>query len=185
MKKQLLSEEFRRMQVLAGLITENQLNEKENLSPEQAVEKVMPLVSKLEDNPELDKLAQKIANDSNLMAQLEKALAKGGIQANINEAENELDSTDMKTLMMNFAKKTDQIQERISNDADSDTSSAGLGMASVVVGGAIGAGLKSALIAAGVGATSLFAGPAVVGAAIGLGLFLLTRKVYLLANPDA
>jgi hypothetical protein len=183
MKKQILSEEFRRMQVLAGIITENQVNEE--VSPEQAVEKAMPLVSKLEDSPELDKLAQKIANDPNLMSQLEKALAKGGIQANINEAENELDSTDMKTLMVNFAKKTDQIQERISNDADSDTSSVGLGMASTVVGGVIGAGLKTALISAGLGATSLFAGPAVAGAAIGLGLFLLARKVYLLANPDA
>ena len=32
MKKQILSEEFRRMQKLAGLITENEINEDENLN---------------------------------------------------------------------------------------------------------------------------------------------------------
>jgi hypothetical protein len=48
----------------------------------------------------------------------------------------------------------------------------------------IGGAVKTAILAAVPAAASLFAGPALVGAAIGLGLFLLARKVYLLNNPD-
>jgi len=181
-----LINEAKRMQLLAGLITESQFNEaEENVTPEQATQKVMAYASKIENSPELDKLAQKIVNDPKLMDQLQQALAKGGVQANLNEDEGGLDNQDMKTLMINFAKKGEQIQERISNDLDSDTSSAGLGMASVVVGGVIGGALKTAILAAVPVAASLFAGPALVGAAIGLGLFLLARKVYLMNNPDA
>jgi hypothetical protein len=181
-----LINEAKRMQLLAGLITESQFNEaEENVTPEQATQKVMAYASKIENSPELDKLAQKIVNDPKLMDQLQQALAKGGVQANLNEDEGGLDNQDMKTLMINFAKKGKQIQERISNDLDSDTSSAGLGMASVVVGGVIGGALKTAILAAVPAAASLFAGPALVGAAIGLGLFLLARKIYLMNNPNA
>ena len=127
--------EAKRMQFLAGLINESQLNEAEgDVTPEQAIQKVMPVMSKLENSPELDKAAQKIANDPALMTQLEKALAQGGVQTDLNEAENELDANDMKTLMLKFAEKGEQLQEVISNDADAYTSSAGLSMASIVGG---------------------------------------------------
>jgi hypothetical protein len=194
-KEEALNESFLKMQKLAGVITEAQYNQKkkvlieaedvsskQDISPEEAVKKVMPIASKLENSPELDTLAQKIAKDPNLMAQLEKALKTNGIETNLTESENELDSADMKTLMLNLAKKGEQLQERISSNPDEDTSSAGLGMASFVVGGVIGGALKTAILAAVPAAASLFAGPAIVGAAVGLGLFLLARKVYLAAK---
>lgn len=192
MQEEALNESFLKMQKLAGVITEAQYNskrkalveaeDKQDVTPEEAVKKVMPIASKLENSPELDTLAQKIAKDPNLMAQLEKALKTNGIEANLTESENELDSADMKTLMLNLAKKGEQLQERISSNPDEDTSSAGLGMASVVAGGVIGGALKTAILAAVPAAASLFAGPALVGAAVGLGLFLLARKVYLAAK---
>ena len=144
----------------------------------------MPLVSKIENSPALDKVAAEIAKDPSLMAQLEKALAKGGVQVNLNEAVGELDQNDMKTLMLNFAKKTTQLEERISSDPESDTSSVGLGMASIVVGGTIGAKMGGLIAAAIPAATSIFAGPAVVGALAGLALFLVARKIYLMKNPN-
>jgi hypothetical protein len=183
MKKQI--NEIKRMQLLAGLINESQLNEEQEMSPEQATQKVMSYASKIEKSPELDKVAQKIAKDPALMAQLEKALAQGGVQVDLNEVESELDTNDMKTLMLKFAQKGEQLKEVISSDPDADTSSAGLGMASVVGGGFLGGAVKGIILAALPAAGSLFAGPALIGAAAGLGLFLLARKVYLMANPDA
>jgi uncharacterized protein (DUF697 family) len=91
----------------------------------------------------------------------------------------------MKTLMLNFAKKTTQLEERISNDGDVDTSSVGLGMTSAIVGGTIGASIKGLIAAAIPAATSIVAGPAVIGALIGIALFAIARKIYLMNNPDA
>ena len=176
--------EIKRMQQLAGIINESQISEVENLTPDQAIQKAMPLVSKIENSPELDKIAAEIAKDPAMMAQLEKALAQGGVQADLNEAAEELDQNDMKTLMLNFAKKTTQLEERISNDIDADTSSVGLGMAATVVGGAIGASIKGLIAAAIPAVTSIVAGPAVVGALVGIALFMIARKIYLINNPD-
>ena len=50
--------------------------------------------------PELDKLASKVASDPNLMKQLEKALAQGGVM--MNEELEQLDNSDMKTLALNL-----------------------------------------------------------------------------------
>jgi enoyl-[acyl-carrier-protein] reductase (NADH) len=172
--------EIARMQKLAGILKEN---EEQNITPEQAVQKVMPLVSKIENNPELDKVAQKIAKNPTLMAQLKKALAKGGIQANLNEIESELDTIDMKTLMFNFAKKS-ELQEKISNDLDQDTYSSGLSIASFVGGGLLGSTFQSAVLAVVPGAATIFAGPGLVGAVAGVVLFLIARKIYLMNNPD-
>lgn len=183
MKKQL--NEIKRMQQLAGIISESQINEaEETITPEQAIQKAMPLVSKIENSPELDKIAAKIANDPAMIAQLEKALAQGGVQTDLNEVEGGLDQNDMKTLMLNFAKKTTQLEERISSDPDADTSSVGLGMASAVVGGTVGASVKGLIAAAIPAATSIVAGPAVIGALAGIALFLIARKIYLMNNPD-
>ena len=177
--------EIKRMQLLAGILNESQLDEVENLTPDQTIQKAMPLASKIENSPELDKVAAEIAKDPSMMAQLEKALAQGGVQADLNEAAEELDQNDMKTLMLNFAKKTNQVQERISNDGDADTSSVGLGMVSAIVGGTVGASIKGLIAAAIPAVTSIVAGPAVVGAIIGIALFMIARKVYLINNPDA
>jgi uncharacterized protein YjgD (DUF1641 family) len=165
-------------------VDENQTNEAEmgDISPEQAVDKAMDLASKLEKSPELDKLASKVASDPNLMKQLEKALAQGGVM--MNEELEQLDNNDMKTLALNLAKKAEKMNEGISNNPDADDTSAGLAMAAAVGGGTLGSVFSSAIAAAIPAAISLFAGPAVVGGVAGVALFLLARKVYLLMNPD-
>jgi hypothetical protein len=171
MKQQI--NEIRRMQQLAGIISESQVNEAEEaMTPDQAIQKAMPLVSKIENSPALDKVAAEIANDPALMAQLEKALAKGGVQVNLNEAEGELDQSDMKTLMLNFAKKANELNE------EDDGQDVGLGMASVVIGGTIGAKMGGLIAAAIPAVTSVFAGTGIVGALAGLALFLVAKKIY-------
>ena len=69
-----MNKELLRMQMLAGVITESQykakLNEEENLSPEQAVQKAISLAPKLEKSSKLDQLAQKVANDPDLLSQM-------------------------------------------------------------------------------------------------------------------
>jgi hypothetical protein len=165
-------------------VDENSTNEAEmgDISPEQAVDKAMDLASKLEKSPELDKLASKVASDPNLMKQLEKALAQGGVM--MNEELEQLDNSDMKTLALNLAKKAEKMNEGISNNPDADDTSAGLAMAAAVGGGTLGSVFSSAIASAIPAAISLFAGPAVVGGVAGVALFLLARKVYLLMNPD-
>ena len=168
--------EAKRWQKLAGIITENT----QEVTPEQATQKAVSFVSQLEKSPAIDKLADKISNDPSLMAQLEKSLSQNGIQLN----EVELDSTDMKTLALSFAKKAEEMKEGISSDPEADDTSAGLGMVSFIVGGALGAYFPSALVAAIPALTSIFAGPALLGAVAGVALFVIARKIYLAANPD-
>jgi hypothetical protein len=159
--------------IVLGQATESQVNEaEETMTPDQAIQKAMPLVSKIENSPALDKVAAEIAKDPSLMAQLEKALAKGGVQVNLNEAEGGLDQSDMKTLMLNFAKKANELNE------EDDGQDVGLGMASVVIGGTIGAKMGGLIAAAIPAVTSVFAGTGIVGALAGLALFLVAKKIY-------
>jgi hypothetical protein len=164
-------------------VDENQTNEAEEISPEKAADKAMDIASKLEKSPELDKLARKVASDPNLMKQLEKALAQGGIM--MNEELEQLDNNDMKTLALNLAKKAEKMNEGISNNPDADDTSAGLGMAAFAGGGTLGAYFSSVMGAVVPAFTSVFAGPAIVGALAGVGLFILARQAYLFMNPDA
>jgi hypothetical protein len=168
--------EAKRWQKLAGIITENT----QEVTPEQATQKAVSFASQLEKSPAIDKLADKISNDPSLMAQLEKALSQSGIQLN----EVKLDSTDMKTLALSFAKKAEEMKEGISSDPEADDTSAGLSMAAGIVGGTLGAYLSPALIAALPALASIVAGPAVFGAIAGIALFVIARKIYLAANPD-
>ena len=172
--------EIKRMQKLAGIITEN--DQSQDLSPEQAANKAIQMAPKIEASPEIDQLAAKIAKNPNLMKDLEAALQKGGIS--MNEEIEQLDKSDMKTLALNFAKKSEEINERISSDPGSDTSSVGLGMASGLVGGTLAAPFSSAIASAVPILGTAFAGPAIAGALVGIGLFILARKVYLKMNPD-
>lgn len=179
--KKTLNEEFRRMQKLAGIINESQLNEEESsqdLSPEKAVDKAINLASKLEKSSELDALAQKISQDPNLMKQMEKALQKGGIT--LNEDENNLDTQDMKTIALNFAKKGQQVKEE--EEVTWDDTAAGAYMGAFVGGGALAGSFSSAIAAAIPMAASVFAGPAFVGALAGVALVALARKVYLMTK---
>ena len=177
-----LNEQYLRMQKLAGVITENEYKEKlEEGEAETAVNKAATVVPKLEKSSEMDKLADKVAKDPNLMKQLEKALAAGGIQLN----EVELDNSDMKQLALNFAKKGETLKEEYRSpeemsydDKPGEENIVGLGMLGGVVGGTLGAALTSTIVAAIPVVGSLFAGPAVLGAVAGFALFVLAKKVY-------
>jgi len=186
----IITEETLLLQKRAGIITESQYREKvkevemNNISPEKAVDKAIAVAPKLEKSPELDKLADKIANDPSLIKQLEKALAQGGIM--MNENLKNLDDSDMETLALNLAKKAEKMNEDIGirSNPDQDTVSGGLGMAAFFGGGTLGAMFSSAIGAAVPTLATVFAGPAVAAALTGVALFILARKVYLKMNPD-
>ena len=164
-------------------VTRNsQLLNEEEVSPQQAASKAIKAVPKLEKSPQMDKLADKIANDPKMLQQLEKALAKGGVM--MNENTGELDSGDLKTLALNFSKKGEKMNEGISSDPDQDDTSAGLGMLAFAGGGTLAANFSGAIAAAIPAVGSAFAGPALLGALAGVALFVLARKVYLKMNPD-
>lgn len=152
------------------------------VSAEKAAAQAIKLAPKIQNSPEIDALADKIAKNPKLMKDLEAALQKGGIS--MNEEIGELDQSDMKTLALNFAKKAETTNERISSNPDADTSSVGLGMASFLGGGTLGAMFSSSLGAAIPALTGVFAGPAVAAALAGVALFVVARKVYLKINPD-
>lgn len=109
---------------------------------------------------------------------MEKALQKGGIT--LNEDENNLDTQDMKTIALNFAKKGQQIKEE--EEVTWDDTAAGAYMGAFVGGGALAGSFSSAIAAAIPMAASVFAGPAFVGALAGVALVALARKVYLMTK---
>jgi hypothetical protein len=181
--KESTNEEYLRMQKLAGVISEeeykNGLNEE--VSPQIAADKaIKTLADKLEKSPELDKLAAQVAKNPKLMAQLEKSVKDAGVNVELAEDESGLDMGDMKKMALNLAKKSKSVNEKQEYLDDDDGSvDVGLGMASFVGGGSLGAAFGSAIVAAVPAVTSIFAGPALLGAAAGVGLFLLARKAYL------
>jgi len=100
--------EIKRMQLLAGILNESQLNEEQEnkeLSPEQAVQKAMPLVSKLENNPEIDKIAADISKDPKALEQLKSILSKSGI--NPEQLSENIDSSVVQKLALTMAKKAE------------------------------------------------------------------------------
>jgi len=186
-----MTKELLRMQMLAGIITEGQykakLNEEEDLSPEQAVQKAISLAPKLEKSPKLDQLAQKVANDSDLLSQMEKALQKGGIT--LNENENNLDVQDMKTIALNLAKKSLSLKELNSQQFRSpfdeeeevtweDGGSAAAYFSAAAGGGTLAAYLSPTILSIFPSLLHIFAGPAIAGAITGVALVALARKVY-------
>ena len=176
-----MTKETLRMQMLAGIITEGQYKEKlaENQSAEQAVSKALEMAPKLEKSSELDQLAQKVANDPNLLAQMEKALQKGGIT--INEDESDLDPQDMKTLALNFANKEKPMNEDLDSilgKEDKEGIQGGVSIASFVGGAGLGAALGKTILAILPAVSSIFAGPGIAGAIAGVGLYWLAKKVY-------
>ena len=158
----------------------------EEVSPQVAADKaIKTLATKLEKSPEMDKLAAQVAKNPKLMAQLEKAVKDAGVNVELAEDESGLDMADMKKMALNLAKKSKSVNEKQENlDGDDGSLDVGLGMASFVGGGSLGAAFGSAIVSAVPAVASIFAGPALLGAAAGVGLFLLARKAYLMANPD-
>ena len=127
----------------------------------------------------MDKLAAQVAKNPKLMAQLEKAVKDAGVNVELAEDESGLDMGDLKTMAVNLAKKGKQVNE------EEDASAAiGGGMAAFFGGGTLGASMGSTIAAAIPAATSVFAGPALVGALAGVGLFILARKAYKMAKGE-
>ena len=188
----MINKELLRMQMLAGIITESQykakLNEEENLSPEQAVQKAISLAPKLEKSSKLDQLAQKVANDPDLLSQMEKALQKGGIT--LNENENNLDVQDMKTIALNLAKKSLSLKELNSQQYRSpfdeedeefsweDGGAAAAYFSAFAGGGTLAAYFSPTILSIFPSLLHIFAGPAIAGAVAGVALVALARKVY-------
>ena len=83
MSKQIISEEFKRMQKLAGLINENQfktkLEEEPTISPEEVVDSTSKIVDKIENDPKIDAFASSIANDPKKKQELLDLSKKLGI----------------------------------------------------------------------------------------------------------
>ena len=155
------------------------INEAE-VSPQAAADKaIKTLATKLEKSPKMDKLAAQVAKSPKLMAQLEKAVKAAGVNIELAEDESGLDMGDMKKMALNLAKKSKSVNEKQEYLDDDGSLDVGLGMASFVGGGSLGAAFGSAIVAAVPAITGLFAGPALLGAAAGVGLFLLARKAYL------
>ena len=155
------------------------INEAE-VSPQAAADKaIKTLATKLEKSPKMDKLAAQVAKSPKLMAQLEKAVKAAGVNIELAEDESGLDMGDMKKMALNLAKKSKSVNEKQEYLDDDGSLDVGLGMASFVGGGSLGAAFGSAIVAAVPAITGIFAGPALLGAAAGVGLFLLARKVYL------
>jgi len=160
----------------------------QNISPEQAVNKAIKVLPKLEKSSEFDKLASQVVQDPKLMQQLEKALSQAG--ASMNENIDQLDTSDLKSMALNLAKKGEQINEYESSSDSSnvritklgqkqdDGTAVGGGFLAFGTGGTLGAMFSSAIGAAVPALTTLFAGPAVAGAVAGVALYALARKVY-------
>ena len=176
-----MNEEFLRMQKLAGVISEEEYKSKlnEEVSPQVAAGKALKVADKLEKSPEMDKLAAQVAKNPQMMAQLEKAVKDAGVNVELAEDESGLDMGDLKTMALNLAKKGKKVNE------EEDASAAiGGGMAAFFGGGTLGASMGSTIAAAIPAATSVFAGPALVGALAGVGLFILARKAYKMAKGE-
>jgi hypothetical protein len=100
------------MQKLAGLITESQydaLSEINEESPEQIANTVSKNASKLESNPKLNAIADKIANDPKALAQLNKLMSSFDIS--ITEGTTDITPENIKKIALAFAKKSETLNE--------------------------------------------------------------------------
>ena len=109
MKKQILNEEFLRMQKLAGLITENQLNEEE-ISPEKAVPIAKNVANKVKNTPEFNKVVDAISKDPKAQTELMKLMG-------LNESEG-ITKDIVDRLALHFAKKAEQNPEKLNEESD-------------------------------------------------------------------
>jgi hypothetical protein len=103
MKTQL--NEIKRMQQLAGIISESQLNEAE-VTPEQAAQEATAMAAKLDASPVIDKVAADIAKDPNASKQLMDLLSKYGVDPST-LSEN-IDTNAVQKLALVMAKKAEQ-----------------------------------------------------------------------------
>lgn len=121
-----LINEARRMQFLAGLITET---ESKTVTPQQVVSIIPKLEDKLEKSPEIKSIGDKIAADPKAVEQLMNILKQNGINPT---SLNENSSNAVEKLALAFANKADQLAESSDEDV---TGSFGAGLAGLVGGG--------------------------------------------------
>jgi len=101
-----LINEAKRMQFLAGLITESQLNEEDQeVSPEKAASEVTKIANSLEKSPVVDNIADKISKDPKALKQLQAVLSQSGI--NPTELSENVDSSIVQKLALSMAKKAE------------------------------------------------------------------------------
>ena len=99
--------EIKRMQQLAGIISESQLNEEaQEVSPEKAASQVTKVVNSLEQSPVVNNIADKISKDPKALEQLQSILNQSGI--NPSELSENIDSSIVQKLALTMAKKAEQ-----------------------------------------------------------------------------
>lgn len=165
-------------------IDENEVNSN-NVSPEAAVDKAMTAGNKLNNSSEMDALASKIASDPNLVNKLQKLITSNGVSLNEDQSSNPIDTNDIRTLALNFAKKQSGVseeyrspEERSYDNKPEDEGKVEMAFVGAFGGGFIGSSLSSVIIGAIPAVGSVFAGPAVLGALAGIALGVLAVKVY-------
>jgi len=127
MNKQILSEEFIRMQKLAGIITENVA-----ITPEKVVDSTSKILNKIENDPKIDALAADIAKDPKKKQELLNLSKKLGIDPlNLNES---MEDPSEKLALM-FAKKAESNINEYNGDITPQLMSALTGL----FGGAVAA----------------------------------------------
>lgn len=110
MKTQILSEEFRRMQKLAGLITEEEYQNTKEVTPQEAVTIAKKVADKVDDTPKFDKVVDTIAKDPKAQAELMKLMG-------LNEGEG-LTEDIVDKLALQFAKKAEQNPQNLDEGFD-------------------------------------------------------------------
>ena len=168
------------MQKTAGLITENQYKKlveneetQQDISPEQAAKDISQKTDKLESDPNLDSIADKIANDPKAAEELNKMLAKFNIS--LNEGDADVSSQDVNKMALVFAKKAETLAE-------------GFDYGGAFWTGLLGGGIIAKYIASAgdvitpymkmMGYSPSHMGAAVAGSIAGAALLVLAKKVY-------
>jgi len=129
------------LQRTARIITESQykklLKEDEEMTPEAIAQVVPKIVTRLENSPKVQKVANDIAKDPKAMAALKDLLTKNGINPlSLNESTEDI----AKKLAMNFIKKAEDAPETLSellHEDDDATAEVSLGFAGFFVGGTL------------------------------------------------
>ena len=169
--KQPLNEQFRRMQKLAGIITESKINEVEEITPEKAADMVAANLSKIENSPKIEDIANKIANDPKATKELMALISKANISLNENI---DINPADAEKLALMFAKKAETLPLKEGDDIG------GAFWLGLIGGGTLAHYLASVTTYDLIGRAQQSAamGPTLLGAIAGAALLAIAKHVY-------